>query len=59
LLREAKPFLAPAGLLLMEIGQGQVRLIRQLAEEIGGYAPLQVIMDMTGVERVVILQRIG
>jgi release factor glutamine methyltransferase len=59
LLHEAQPFLAPAGVLLMEIGQGQAGVIRRLAEDVGGYAPLQRILDTNGIDRVVVLQLAG
>jgi len=54
LLRESKEFLAPGGSLVMEIGQGQYMAVRQMAEHIGGYAPLRVVEDEAGIERVVI-----
>ncbi|MBH0188795.1 MAG: hypothetical protein HP493_08075, partial [Nitrospira sp.] len=57
LLRESKEFLVPGGTLVMEIGQGQCAAVRQLAERIGGYAPLRVVEDEAGIERVVIARR--
>lgn len=57
LLRESKEFLAPGGSLVMEIGQGQCMAVRQMAEHIGGYAPLRVVEDEAGIERVVIATR--
>jgi len=57
LLRESKEFLAPGGSLVMEIGQGQYMAVRQMAEHIGGYAPLRVVEDEAGIERVVIATR--
>ena len=59
LLREAKPFLAAGGLLLMELGQGQAPVVCRLAERAGGYAPVQIIPDTAGIQRVAIAQRIG
>jgi methylase of polypeptide subunit release factors len=41
----------------MEIGQGQCAAVRQMAERIGGYAPLRVVKDEAGIERVVIARR--
>jgi release factor glutamine methyltransferase len=58
LLCEVKPFLPSGGILLMEIGQGQAPLVRQFAEQTGGYAPLHVIPDGAGIERVIVAQRI-
>ncbi len=57
LLRESKEFLVPGGTLVMEIGQGQCAVVRQMAEHIGGYAPLRVVEDEAGIERVVIARR--
>jgi release factor glutamine methyltransferase len=57
LLRESKEFLVPGGTLMMEIGQGQYAAVRQMAERIGGYAPLRVVEDEAGIERVVIARR--
>lgn len=58
LLRESLKFLAPGGLLVMEIGAGQAQMIRQLASQIGGYADLRIIGDEAGIERVVVAQRV-
>lgn len=59
LLQEAQLFLSPAGLLFVEIGQGQAAVVRQLAGQIGGYAPLVVLSDAAGIERVIVAQRVG
>ena len=56
LLSEAKPFLSAQGLLLMEIGQGQAVAAKEMAKEIGGYAPVTLVEDAAGIERVVIAQ---
>ena len=58
LLRESRVFLVPGGLLVMEIGAGQAPLVRQLAEQIGGYTALRIIEDAAGIERVVMAQRV-
>jgi len=57
LLRESREFLAPGGLLIMEIGVGQAATVRQFAEQIGGYTALRIIKDAAGIERVVMAQR--
>lgn len=59
LLQEALPFLVPQGLLMMEIGQGQAAAVRALAQDIGGYAPVAVVDDAAGIERVVIARKLG
>lgn len=58
LLHDSREFLVPGGLLVMEIGAGQAPTIRQLAEQIGGYAALRIIEDAAGIERVVMAQRL-
>jgi release factor glutamine methyltransferase len=59
LLHDARPFLVPGGLLVMELGQGQAPLVLQAAEQTGGYAGLQTIKDEAGIERVMIARRTG
>jgi release factor glutamine methyltransferase len=59
LLREALTYLVPGGLLLMEVGQGQAPVVRRIAARLGGYAPLRIVEDAAGIERVVIAQRLG
>lgn len=59
LLHESPEYLAPGGILLMEVGQGQVPAVRRLAEQVGGYALVRVVEDDAGIERVVIAQRNG
>lgn len=58
LLQDSREFLVPGGLLVMEIGQGQATALRQMAEQVGGYAGLQVVEDAAGIDRVVIAQRL-
>lgn len=59
LFRDCKEFLVPDGLLVMEIGQGQLPLVRQTVDQVGGYAGLQTIKDEAGIERVMIARRTG
>jgi release factor glutamine methyltransferase len=59
LLRDARPFLVPGGLLVMELGQDQALLVRQAAEQVGGYTGLQTVKDEAGIERVMIVRRAG
>lgn len=58
LLRDSREFLAPGGLLVMEIGAGQATTVRQLAGQIGGYTALRIIEDAAGIERIVMAQRL-
>lgn len=57
LFRDSKEFLVPDGLLVMEIGQGQLALVRHAAEQTGGYTGLQTIKDEAGIDRVMIARR--
>ena len=59
LLIDAQRFLAPQGLLLMELGQGQAAAVAALSDAVGGYAPVRLIEDAAGIERVIIAQRRG
>lgn len=59
LLDDARPFLVPGGLLVMELGQGQAPLVRRAAEQVGGYTGLQTVKDEAGIERVMIARRVG
>lgn len=59
LFQDALPFLAPQGVLVMEIGQGQAAAVRELAQDTGGYAPVVLVEDAAGIERVVIARKLG
>ena len=58
LLREAGRYLSPGGALILEIGTGQARAIRQIVEQLSGYRFLRLIYDEAGLERVVIVERV-
>ena len=45
LFRDCKEFLSPEGLLVMEMGQGQLPLVQQAAGQVGGYTGLQTVKD--------------
>jgi release factor glutamine methyltransferase len=59
LLREAGRYLSPGGALILEIGVGQARAIRQIVEQISGYRFHRLVYDAAGLERVVIVERAG
>ena len=59
LLQEAGQYLSPGGVLIMEIGAGQARAIRRIVERIPGYRFHRLVYDAAGLERVVIIERIG
>jgi release factor glutamine methyltransferase len=59
LFHDSREFLVPDGLLVMEIGQGQLPLVQHAAEQAGGYTGLQTVKDEAGIERVMIVRRAG
>jgi len=59
LLREAGRYLSPGGALILEIGAGQARAIRQIVEQLSGYRFHRLVYDEAGLERVVIVERSG
>jgi release factor glutamine methyltransferase len=59
LLQEAGRYLSPGGALIMEIGAGQARTMRRIVEQIPFYRFLRLVCDEAGLERVVIVERVG
>jgi release factor glutamine methyltransferase len=59
LLQEAGRYLSPGGAVILEIGAGQARAIRQIVEQISGYRFHRLVYDEAGLERVVIVERVG
>ena len=59
LLQEAGQYLSPGGVLIMEIGAGQARALRRIVDQISGYRFHQLVYDAAGLERVVIVERVG
>ena len=59
LLREAVQYLSPRGALIMEIGSGQAHTVRRIVDEIPGYRFHRLVYDAAGLERVVIVERVG
>lgn len=58
LLRESKAYLLPGGSLVMEIGQGQRPAVQRMAEQFGGYTPVEIAKDGAGIERIVVVRRL-
>lgn len=58
LLCDSREYLAPGGSLVMEIGQGQRPAVQQIAEQLGGYTPVEIAKDGGGIERIVIFRRL-
>ncbi len=59
LLQEAARYLAPGGALIMEIGAGQARAMCRIVGQIPEYRFHQLVYDAAGLERVVIVERVG
>jgi release factor glutamine methyltransferase len=59
LLQESDRYLSPGGALIMEIGAGQARALCRIVGQIPGYRFHQLIYDAAGLERVVIVERVG
>ena len=59
LLHEAGRYLSPGGALIMEIGAGQARAMRRIVDQIPGYRFHRLVYDEAGLERVVIVERVG
>jgi release factor glutamine methyltransferase len=59
LLHEAGEYLSPGGALILEIGAGQARAMRRIVDQIPGYRFHRLVYDEAGLERVVIVERIG
>jgi release factor glutamine methyltransferase len=57
--REALPFLKPAGSLLFEIGQGQERQVKMLFERTRAYEGLRTVANAAGEVRVVAARKIN
>ena len=57
LLRESRKYLAPGGWLVMEVGQWQAAVVRDMADAVKGYGTVEVVQDPAGIERVVIARR--
>lgn len=59
LLQEASRYLSPGGALIMEIGAGQACAMRRIVDQIPGYRFHRLVYDAAGLERVVIVERVG
>jgi release factor glutamine methyltransferase len=57
LLGNAMEFLAPGGLLVLEVGQGQAGPLSEIAVAHGGYAQAGLVRDAAGIERVLCLSK--
>ena len=53
----AGEWLKPGGHLVMEMGQGQAKAVRELASRTKGFGPATIVRDFGKIERVVIMRR--
>ena len=58
LLDEAAVFLAPGGLLAMELGQGQSAAVRAKIETMAVYERVEILPDEAGIDRIAIVERV-
>ena len=58
LLDEAASFLAPGGLLAMELGQGQSVGLRAQIETMSVYERVEILPDEAGIDRIAIIERV-
>ncbi|MDO8355255.1 MAG: peptide chain release factor N(5)-glutamine methyltransferase [Nitrospirota bacterium] len=59
LLQESGRYLSLGGAVIMEIGAGQARAMRRIVEQMPGYRFHRLVLDEAGLERVVIVERVG
>jgi release factor glutamine methyltransferase len=59
LLRDSIPFLMPGGLLIMELGQGQSAALCEKVESMAAYKPAEIVLDEAGIDRILIVERVG
>ncbi len=57
LLEEAAGYLAPGGLLAMELGQGQSAELRARVEGMSAYERAKIVPDEAGIDRIMIVER--
>lgn len=59
LLWEASRYLSLGGAVIMEIGAGQARAMRRIVERTPGYRFHRLVLDEAGLERMVMVERVG
>lgn len=57
LLDEAPIFLKPRGWMLLEIGKGQSKRLRNLLKNNSGYSYFEFVKDLNGIERILVAQK--
>jgi release factor glutamine methyltransferase len=54
---QSPEYVKPGGSLVMEMGIGQADALRVIIDETGKYGPIEVLKDLSGIERVIVAQR--
>lgn len=54
ILEQSRPYLAPGGFIALEVGHDQAKIVEDFAKKELGYGEVEVVMDLAGIERVVI-----
>ena len=57
IIQQAPDYLHSGGSLIMEMGLGQTEALRKIAKETGKYGSLEIVMDLAGIERVIVAKR--
>lgn len=57
IIKEAKPFLKPGGLIALEVALGQAKEVVNLLEKDGNFKNIQVKKDLAGIDRVILAKR--
>ncbi len=54
ILRDSRPYLVPGGFVALEVGHDQGKALAEFAKEALGYGRVEIILDLAGIERVII-----
>lgn len=57
ILKDARRFLAPGGFVALEVGHDQAGILAEFAKETLGYGEVEIVLDLAGIERVVIARQ--
>lgn len=55
IIEESPPYFKKNGLLIMELGLGQLNLVRKIAESSGSFKFIEAVKDYNGIDRVIVL----
>jgi release factor glutamine methyltransferase len=57
IIRQAPEYLKPGAPLIMEMGIGQTASLRKIIENTHAFGPIEVVKDLAGIERVIVVRR--